>query len=73
MQDTAHEALFAYVPAPITDESPTAPDQETLDKAANALSAEFPQADVSRYFWTLLWQDPETWGGLKDRPELHAQ
>ena len=21
---------------------------------------------------TLLWQDPETWGGLKERPELHA-
>jgi hypothetical protein len=25
---------------------------------------------VARYFWALLWQDPETWGGLKERPEL---
>ena len=38
-----------------------------------ALSAEFPPADVSRYFWTLIWQDPQTWSGLKDRPELLAE
>jgi hypothetical protein len=56
----------------ITDESPSAPAPETLDKAAAALAAEFPEADVARYFWTLLWQDPETWGGLRGRPELGA-
>lgn len=56
----------------IRDESPTAPPAETLDKAAQALAAAFPPADVSRYFWTLLWQDPETWGGLRGRPELSA-
>lgn len=56
----------------ITDESPTAPAPETLEKAATTLAAEFPKLDVSRYFWTLLWQDPDTWGGLKDRPELRA-
>lgn len=54
----------------ITDEAPSAPAPETLDKAAKALAAEFPKDDVSRYFWTLLWQDPETWGGLRGRPEL---
>ena|SRR5215212_5865784 len=57
----------------ITAESPKAPDPEALDAAAKALTAEFPKADVARYFWTLLWQDPETWGGLKDRPELVAE
>ena len=31
---------------------------------------QYPKADVARYFWALLWQDPETWGGLKGRPEL---
>jgi hypothetical protein len=41
-----------------------------LDKAAKALASEFPKPEVACYFWTLLWQDPETWGGLKDRPEL---
>jgi hypothetical protein len=54
------------------EEAPGAPTPETLDQAAKTLAAEFPKPDVSRYFWTLLWQDPETWGGLKDRPELNA-
>lgn len=54
----------------ITEESPKAPEPETLDKGAKALAAEFPKTDVACYFWTLLWQDPDTWGGLKDRPEL---
>lgn len=56
----------------ITDESPTAPSAEKLDEAAKGLATEFPAADVSLYFWTLLWQDPETWGGLQGRPELAA-
>jgi len=56
----------------ITEESPKVPDQQTLDKAAKTLAGEFPEADVARYFWTLLWQDPETWGGLQGRPELNA-
>jgi len=54
----------------IKDETPKAPDPETLDKAVQELSAKFPKTDVARYFWALLWQDPETWGGLKGRPEL---
>jgi hypothetical protein len=56
----------------IKEESPTAPDTGTLDKAAATLAAAFPKADIARYFWTLLWQDPETWGGLQGRPELTA-
>ena len=54
----------------IKDEEPKAPDAATLDKAVKALSAKYPKTDVARYFWALLWQDPETWGGLKGRPEL---
>jgi hypothetical protein len=54
----------------IKDESPKAPDAETLDKAARELATKFPKGDVARYFWALIWQDPETWGGLKGRPEL---
>ncbi len=54
----------------IKDESPTAPDAATLDKGVKALAAAYPKANVARYFWALLWQDPETWGGLKGRPEL---
>ena len=54
----------------IKDEEPKAPDAATLDKGVKALAAKFPKQDVARYFWALLWQDPETWGGLKGRPEL---
>ena len=57
----------------ITEESPPAPDEARLDRAAKALVAAFPKDDVSRYFWTLLWQDPETWGGLQGRPELSLE
>jgi hypothetical protein len=54
----------------IKDENPATPDAATLDKAAKELATKYPKNDVARYFWALLWQDPETWGGLKDRPEL---
>jgi hypothetical protein len=54
----------------ITEESPAAPPPEKLDEAVQTLAAAYPKADVARYFWALLWQDPETWGGLQDRPEL---
>lgn len=54
----------------IKDETPKTPDAATLDKGVHALTAGYPKADVARYFWALLWQDPETWGGLKGRPEL---
>ena len=54
----------------IKDEDPKKPDDATLDKAVAELATMFPKQNVARYFWALLWQDPETWGGLKGRPEL---
>ena len=54
----------------IKDDSPKAPDAATLDKGVQELASKYPQQDVARYFWALLWQDAETWGGLKGRPEL---
>ena len=54
----------------IEDETPKAPTPEALTAAADTLLAAYPKADVVRYFWTLLWQDPDTWGPLHDRPEL---
>lgn len=56
----------------IADESPAAPEAEALGRAAADLAKEYPAPEVARYFWTLLWQDPETWGGLHGRPELQA-
>lgn len=54
----------------IEDETPKSPTPEEIARAADTLAAAYPKADVGRYFWTLLWQDPETWGALQDRPEL---
>lgn len=54
----------------IKDESPAKPDAAKLDAGVKTLAAAYPKDQVARYFWALLWQDPDTWGGLKDRPEL---
>jgi hypothetical protein len=54
----------------IKDEEPKKPDEAALDKGVKELASKFPKPNVARYFWALLWQDPETWGGLKGRPEL---
>jgi hypothetical protein len=54
----------------IEEDTPKAPTAEALTTAADSLAATYPKADVARYFWTLLWQDPDTWGPLQDRPEL---
>ena len=54
----------------IKDESPTTPDAATLDAAVKTLISQYSKVEVARYFWALLWQDPETWGGLKGRLEL---
>lgn len=53
----------------IRAEDPEAPPVDRLREAARALVAEHPREDVSLYFSTLLWQDPETWGELANVPE----
>jgi len=54
----------------IADESLAAPAPDRLRAASDTLAAAFPAGDVSLYFSTLLWQDPETWGGLAELPQL---
>ena len=49
----------------IADESPVAPDEATMDKAVATLQEQFSPESVNRYFWTLVWQDAETWNGLR--------
>ncbi len=61
---------ITHVNGLIEDETPKAPTPEQINAAADTLSAAYPKGDVGRYFWTLLWQDPDTWGALVDRPEL---
>ena len=54
----------------INDEEMEAPATERLEQAAKTLGAAFPAKDVALYLSTLMWQDPETWAGLTELPEL---
>jgi hypothetical protein len=42
------------------------PDAGKIAPAVAVLKEKFPAADVSLYLKTLVCQDPETWGALKD-------
>jgi hypothetical protein len=53
----------------ITDEHLGPPDRDRLASAATTLAASFPREDVTLYLSTLMWQDPDTWGGLAEIPE----
>jgi len=50
----------------IADEQLEPPSAERLKAAADTLRASFPAEDVSLYFSTLMWQDPDMWGSLAD-------
>ena len=54
----------------IAEENVTKPGPEKLRAAAEALSATHPADDVALYFSTLVSQDPETWEGLTELPQL---
>jgi hypothetical protein len=42
------------------------PDAAKMSAAVEKISAEFPKEDVQIYLNTLVCQDPETWGALRD-------
>jgi hypothetical protein len=42
------------------------PDKTKVSPAAAAIARQYPAADVSLYLNTLLCQDPETWGALRE-------
>ncbi len=54
----------------IAEEEVAPPAAERLGAAAKALADAHPAEDVSLYLSTLVWQDPETWGGLVDLPQV---
>jgi hypothetical protein len=54
----------------IEEEDMPAPAAEKLREAAAAIAAQYPREDVALYLTTLVWQDPDTWGGLTDAPEI---
>ena len=56
----------------IADEKVEPVSKERLAAAASTLAAFSPPEEVSLYLSTLLWQDPETWAGLSEVPELRG-
>jgi hypothetical protein len=69
MMATFLDALgIAHEDGLIADEDVQPPDAAKLAAAASTLTSSHDAADVSLYFSTLLWQDPDTWGALSDLP-----
>ncbi len=56
----------------IADEEVQPPSVDQLKQAAATVAASYPAEDVSLYLSTLVWQDPDTWGGLADLPQTKA-
>jgi hypothetical protein len=56
----------------IEDEEMGPPSPEKLREAAAAIATQYPREDVALYLTTLVWQDPETWGGLTEAPEIRT-
>ena len=54
----------------IADQELQAPAAERLQAAAQAIAGAHPAEDVALYLSTLMWQDPDTWGGLAETPPL---
>jgi hypothetical protein len=54
----------------IADEDVEPPDSDKLKAAAASIGKSFPPDEVALYLSTLLWQDPDTWGGLFKAPEV---
>jgi hypothetical protein len=46
------------------------PDASRIGPAVARIAQEYPTADVALYLNTLVCQDPETWGSLRDVPQL---
>jgi hypothetical protein len=54
----------------IAEETIPKPDAAKLKQATAELAAKYPPQDVSLYLATLVSQDPETWEGLVELPEV---
>jgi hypothetical protein len=57
----------------IEDEEMGPPPPEKLKEAATAIASQYPPEDVALYLSTLVWQDPDTWGGLTEAPEIRTR
>src|SRR5712664_352411 len=53
----------------LIQEEDVKPDAKKIAPAAAEIAKQFPAEDVRIYLNTLLCQDPQTWGALKDVPQ----
>jgi hypothetical protein len=56
----------------LIQEDEVKPAAERIAPAAAQIAEQYPAEDVSIYLNTLLCQDPETWGALKDVPQTQS-
>ena len=56
----------------LIQEDEVKPDAAKIGPAAAQIAGQFPAEDVSLYLNTLVAQDPETWGALKDVPQTQT-
>lgn len=56
----------------LIQEDSVTPDASKIAPAAAQLAQQFPAGDVRLYLSTLLCQDPETWGGLQQVPQVQG-
>ncbi len=64
---------IAHESGVIAEQETPSPSTESLLAAAEAIGSSYPADDVALYLSTLLWQDPETWGGLAEAPQRQPQ
>jgi hypothetical protein len=54
-------------------EDAVTPDPTKIPGAAAAIAKKYPARDVSLYLSTLLFQDPASWGALREVPEVSKE
>jgi hypothetical protein len=56
----------------LIQEEKVTPDPDKFTSAVGASAAQYPAADVALYLNTLVCQDPDTWGALRELPQLQS-
>jgi hypothetical protein len=56
----------------LIQEEKVTPDPDKITSAVGAIAAQYPAADVALYLNTLVCQDPDTWGALRELPQLQS-
>lgn len=57
----------------LIQEDAVTPDPAKIPEAAAAIASKYPARDVSLYLSTLLFQDPASWGALREVPDVFKE